>query len=875
MAKGVDIVIPIYNALDDLKLCLQSIFQHTDLKTNRLILINDNSPDERIRPFLDSQQAENVIVIHNEKNLGFSNNINLGMSQSDDRDVLLLNSDTVVTDRWLEKMTACAYSSDSIATVTPLSNNATLCSVPEFCLENTLPEGMDIDTMASVVEDCSLRRYPRITVAHGFCMLVKREVIRLIGGFDAETFGRGYGEENDFCNRAEQMGYIHVMCDDTYIYHSGTKSFISKEKEEYIRAHEKILRERYPEQMHNNDVHCRDNPNGWVGRNVALHTDIRNGRKNIFYLLQADFREGADNNVGGTQLHVKHLTGILRYSMNIFVAARNKEYLQVTAYIGDKEYLFRYHIGPADSFPVLRNRNLQKIFHNLLAGFEVDLVHVHHTASTSLDIYHEARKLNIPVIFTAHDYYYVCPGIKMLDKNGKPCVTQAQPDCVSCLRMRTGRYEKNPSLDMWRRQHKEALGICETVIVPSESVRDILCRHYPECHDKITVIPHGMDAPELLHVDKNQLITDPKLDWKLEQINKKGLCIFVSGVANLQGEQKYNHKIVLQVKDFSGNVIYLPTHFGMHPELLINEHRFFAFLPNSLFADGDLEIRVILFKDGQPHIHGSRREILKNCRFRHENRFRVAFIGGINEEKGARTITEMIKKGPDDVEWYLFGGIGDESLYQLKKDNLLKTGYYHQEDLHTLLTYHKIDAICILSKCPETFSYTLSEAVLSHLPVIVTDIGALGQRTEAFGLGKTVSADETETAGQALKVIDSWKTKGEEYQEMLQLQQTYSHPSLEDMAECYRSLYKKILPGEHNVKAAATPGINEFLLHSWDTGYGNFANAPELLQQINELENRLKIINNSITFRIVMKLTGIRIPFKKQLRSVLMKLRRR
>jgi len=55
---------------------------------------------------------------------------------------------------------------------------------------------------------------------------MKREVIDCIGDFDAETFGRGHGEENDFCHRAEQMGYIHVKCDDTYIYHSGTKSFI-------------------------------------------------------------------------------------------------------------------------------------------------------------------------------------------------------------------------------------------------------------------------------------------------------------------------------------------------------------------------------------------------------------------------------------------------------------------------------------------------------------------------------------------------------------------------------------------------------------------------------------------------------------------------
>lgn len=266
---GIDIIIPIYNAYDDLTQCVHSIYKYTNLINNRLILINDNSTDKKIKPFLDKQKSDNVIVIHNETNKGFSNNINIGMLQSKDRDVILLNSDTIVTKNWVDKIVACAYSDVSIGTVTPLSNNATLCSVPNFCEENSLPEGITVDKMADIVEECSLKKYPRITVANGFCMFIKREVINTIGMFDAETFGRGYGEENDFCNRAEQMGYIHVMCDDTYIYHSGTKSFSSNEKKHYIKAHERILYERYPQQMKENELHCKRNPNGWVGENIA------------------------------------------------------------------------------------------------------------------------------------------------------------------------------------------------------------------------------------------------------------------------------------------------------------------------------------------------------------------------------------------------------------------------------------------------------------------------------------------------------------------------------------------------------------------------------------------------------------------------------
>lgn len=52
-----------------------------------------------------------------------------------------------------------------------------------------------VDEYAGLIETCSLRRYPRITVAVGFCMYIKRSVIDDIGVFDAETFGRGYGRK--------------------------------------------------------------------------------------------------------------------------------------------------------------------------------------------------------------------------------------------------------------------------------------------------------------------------------------------------------------------------------------------------------------------------------------------------------------------------------------------------------------------------------------------------------------------------------------------------------------------------------------------------------------------------------------------------------
>ena len=145
--NGIDIIIPVYNAYEDLRTCIESVLECTDLCHHRLLLVNDASSDERILPYLNelSLNHENILHIENETNLGFSGSINHGIQVSGTRDVLLLNSDTMVTKNWVEKLVACAYSDPSIATVTPLSNNATLCSVPEFLKENRLPEGYSLE----------------------------------------------------------------------------------------------------------------------------------------------------------------------------------------------------------------------------------------------------------------------------------------------------------------------------------------------------------------------------------------------------------------------------------------------------------------------------------------------------------------------------------------------------------------------------------------------------------------------------------------------------------------------------------------------------------------------------------------------------------
>ena len=223
----VDIVVPVFNACDDLRRCVESVRVHTLPEDRCLILIDDASTDPDIAAYfaeLATGSVPGLELLCNPENLGFVASTNRGMALHRDRDVLLLNSDTIVTAGWLQKIRRCADSDPCIGTITPFSNNAEICSFPVFCRDNPLAELPPIEQIAAALAARS-PTYPDLPTAVGFCMFIRRRLIDRIGTFDAATFGQGYGEENDFCMRAAAAGFRNVLCDDAFVAHVGGRSF--------------------------------------------------------------------------------------------------------------------------------------------------------------------------------------------------------------------------------------------------------------------------------------------------------------------------------------------------------------------------------------------------------------------------------------------------------------------------------------------------------------------------------------------------------------------------------------------------------------------------------------------------------------------------
>jgi GT2 family glycosyltransferase len=218
------IIVPVFNAFEKLEACLASISRTTEPDTP-VLLIDDASTDMRIQPLLQAWVNEaglaRRLLVHT-KNRGFVATANHGMRLAE-TDMVLLNSDTEVTRGWLQNLAVCLGSDESIATATPWSNNGEIVSLPKFCVSNPVPGNPEV--IASLIKSCGQPVYPEMPTAVGFCMAISLRAIRQIGLFDEVAFGLGYGEENDFCQRAEQAGLRNVLCDDTFVVHHGGASF--------------------------------------------------------------------------------------------------------------------------------------------------------------------------------------------------------------------------------------------------------------------------------------------------------------------------------------------------------------------------------------------------------------------------------------------------------------------------------------------------------------------------------------------------------------------------------------------------------------------------------------------------------------------------
>ena len=469
----VDVIIPIYDGIETTRRCLERVINAKTRIENRIILINDASPRPEIRSLLDAlPRNERLLVLHNDENLGFTATVNRGMVLSKEHDVVLLNSDTEVPEGWLDRLVAQAYQSPTIGTVTPFSNNATICSYPNLPGEARFPDGETLETLDSLIQEVNRGRFTDLPTAVGFCMYIKRGCLNSVGLFDVETFGRGYGEENDFCLRASLQGWRHILAADLFVFHAGEVSFGTGSSPSKLYA-AGIIRERYPDYEANvADFVRRDPARPW---RLAL-TAARLRRRSQPVILMISHGLG-----GGVDKHLRDLAPIL--------SDEGARVLILRSMPGKPQLAALELVHGADEFTIQIPTGDQVRLAEIIKAFGVRLVHIHHIMHWAIDLQALLARLSLPFLFTVHDYYTLCPRVNLMGPlHSAYCGEPDQNGCLECLK----ELPRSETTDIfyWRARHAWLFHDALTIICPSQDAASRCLKYYPQAHARMRSVYH-------------------------------------------------------------------------------------------------------------------------------------------------------------------------------------------------------------------------------------------------------------------------------------------------------------------------------------------------------------------------------------------------
>jgi len=482
--KPVDIIIAVHNGHSVFRRCIESVLRYT-APPYRIIVMDDASSDPDLLTYLETLKAlKHVVIIRNSDNQGYVRTVNQALQHSMN-DVVLLNSDTVVTRDWLDKLYACAYSNTKIGSVSPLSNNATICSIPNFCERNRIPDGFDIDSFGDLVYQSSARLYPAIITNPGSCIYVKRQLIDEIGAFD-EAFSPAYEEENDFCIRAFRAGYVAVLDDTTFIYHEGESSYSGKASD-LKHEHQQLMERKNPGYSDLVQSFVRENPLRDIQERVRsriIQTYAR-ARPALLYLVHKSI---CGESPGGTELHCLQLVQNLKeYLIYVLYPEGQNLILREHTPLGVKQYTYG---KPYSSQHCITNRTTERLFRRILRDFSIRLVHIQHMLGLPLSLIHVAKDEGIPVILSLNDFYYVCPQYMLLRNGMSYCNTPKDLDiCDSCLHNQFG--HPKGFQQSYRQYCRGLIMAVDLITCGSQATIDIYRNAYDVPEHKIHVIPHG------------------------------------------------------------------------------------------------------------------------------------------------------------------------------------------------------------------------------------------------------------------------------------------------------------------------------------------------------------------------------------------------
>ena len=479
--EKITLIMPVFNAFDVLCEALERIVSNTDLPW-RLILVEDCSTDVRVRPMLTSWVDRNrgngaeIVFLANAENLGFIGSVNraLGVARRFQGHVVLLNSDVLVPPGWATRLMTPIAQNSRIASVTPLSNDAEIFTAPLICKRYDLQvdEADKID--AVLFKSASSRSYQRAPTGVGFCMAMNSKYLQKIPQFDA-IFGKGYGEEVDWCQKVQHIGGKHVVQPNVFVEHRGGTSFGNTEKQNLIAGNNQIITKRYPSFDQSVQSFMATDPVR-TARLLSACALLSVRQKSVDIYIAHSLGGGAEIYLRekikartrlGKGCIVLRLGGSMRW--------RIEAHMKDGMIFGDTD---------DDAF-------VQKILHpitnaNFIYSCAVGDADPVNLPSTILQL---AQPTDAKITVLFHDYFAISPSYCLLDSDGvfRPERLERNTDRAHLFKDKHGNITP---IETWRAKWAVLLKASSDIICFSQNSADILALAFPYVQMNISIVPH-------------------------------------------------------------------------------------------------------------------------------------------------------------------------------------------------------------------------------------------------------------------------------------------------------------------------------------------------------------------------------------------------
>ena len=225
--QGASIIIVTYNSEKTIESCLKSVTK-TIREYDEVVIVDNNSKDKTVKLVEKFTRKSNQFkLVKSKENLGFSEGCNVGIKNSSNPFVVLLNPDTNVTDRWLDKMISVCKK-ENVAAVGPVSNYAAGYQNILAYLDKNELNTIEQHKLPKEIETRFSNKTVETKLLIGFCMVMKRNLLSELGGLDKGLF---LGNDDlDLSWRFRLKGYKLLVAVDTFVYHEGQVSFNTEKK---------------------------------------------------------------------------------------------------------------------------------------------------------------------------------------------------------------------------------------------------------------------------------------------------------------------------------------------------------------------------------------------------------------------------------------------------------------------------------------------------------------------------------------------------------------------------------------------------------------------------------------------------------------------